>query len=251
MKGSEFPGTPLLFGLSKFKKHNILVGEDDCQQRFAEQMLDGVAEPKETVRDEDILGKDEGCLYRVVYGRDIELSPQVRKQVGIYSLDSIERGSAGANALIRQACVVLEIEKPDAKWVQGFADQLCREPIYDIRAALWHAVWLIAEGTPEEFKSWPEPWSIGRNWLPSNVDPQYRLNSLYRDLVGLVFALENDQAAAQKFHIKPSKFAILKSVAQSLDHKRIGSSIRELSRWRQQKYNPLVCALKISAIWEA
>lgn len=249
VRNSLFPTTPLLLSKTR-KRNNILVGDDPAQERFAEQLLGVQCKFVPTVQDDDLLGQNRPVLLRVEYARSIELSTQVRSQTDIWSLDPIEKGSAGANAIVRHACKLLGIEKPNLTLIQRIADLLCEEPISDIKAAVWHAAWLLTGPMPDEFKPWSQPWN-SQNWLPINVDPQYRLNSLYRDFVGVVFARQNppDWNAAQKFFIKPTKFNILKNEASTLDLNKVRASIKELSRWRLQKYNPLICALKITAIW--
>ena len=249
VRDTIWPTTPLLLAQKTVFRFNILVGDDPAQVRFAELVLGLPCVFKEIVHDEDILGKENSLLYRIETPRNLELSPNTKALTGIWSLDPIERGSAGANALVRFASSLLGIPA-DKVLTQRIADKLLDEEksIEDVRAALWGAAWLLTGPRPEETERWPDPWSEPKKWLPKGVDPGYRLNSLYRFLVGFVFAKEDDQDAARKFGMSIARFKALQRL--NLDLIKVDRSIRELSRWRTQKYNPLVCALKITNIWE-
>lgn len=246
VRATTWPTTPLLLGQKTFHPYNILVGDDPCQVRFAEQVLGVPCRFLEVIHDEDILGKEEKLLYRVDSPRGLELSPNTKALAGIWSLDEIESGSAGANAIVRFAASLLDVPA-DRVLIQRVSDELLKKEIEDVRAAIWDAVWLLTGPRPEEDVRWPNPWEDSKGWIPKGVDPGYRLNSLYRFLVGYVFAKEDDQDAARKFGMSISKFKALQRF--SLDLNKVDQSIRELSRWRTQKYNPLVCALRITTIW--
>lgn len=241
-----WPTTPLLLSQKTFRRYNILVGDDPAQVRFAEQILGVSCRFVEVLHDEDILGKEEPLLYRVDSPRGMELSPNTKSLAGIWSLDEIEKGSAGANAIVKYAASLLEMPA-DKTLVQLVADGLLKEKIKDIRVAIWDAVWLLAGPRPAIQERWPDPWAKSTAWLPAGVDPSWRLNSLYRFLGGYVFAKEDDQDAARKFGVSVSKFKALQRL--TLDLNKVDESIKELSRWRTQKYDPLVCALKISYLW--
>lgn len=247
MKETPFPATPVLLGQKTFKTHNILIGYDPIQEQFASQFFGIPVQFKETLTDEDILGHQEALLYRVEHPWHVEISPQVRAGCGIFSISPLTKGSSGVYAVVRHACAILNIKK-DQAGITAIADELVKEPILDVMAAVWYAVWLLTGPMPDPYKPWPEPWAT-KDWFAINVDPQFRLNTLYRDCVAIVYARGEDEEAAHKFGIRPTKFKVLKDVGRSLDLGRLRSSIVELSKWRQQKYDPLLCALKITTIW--
>jgi hypothetical protein len=243
---TTYPTTPLLLAQKTFLRFNVLVGDDPAQVRFAEQILGIPCHHVDQLRDEDILGKEGLLLYRVDAPRNLELSPNTKALVGVWSLEPIEKGSAGAYALVRYAATLLDI--PINKvLVQRTADELLTKDVEDVRATIWQAVWLLTGPCPPESSRWPDPWSDPKKWMPVGVDPGYRLNALYRFLVSYVFAVENDQDAARKFGVSVSRFKAMQRI--NLDLNRVDRSIRELSRWRIQKYSPLVCALKVTHIW--
>jgi hypothetical protein len=246
VRNTVWPTTPLLLGQKTFHRFNLLVGEDPTQVRFAEQVLGVPCQKVEQLHDEDILGKEGSLLFQVEAARCIELSPNTKAMVGIWSLEPIEKGSAGANALVRYGATLLELPA-NKVLIQRIADLLLEEDIGDIRIAIWHAVWLLTGPCPPEFERWPDPWVEPYKWLPTGADPSYRLNSLYRSLVGYVFAKEDDQDAARKFGMSISRFKAMQRL--NLDLNKVDRSIRELSRWRAQKSSPLVCALKVTHIW--
>ncbi len=241
----EFPPTPVLLSKAKLHHSNILVGDDPIQVRFAEQITGVSCQHTEQVRDEDVL-QDQSTLYQVLTSKAILISPQLRLRVGIWSLSPITKGSAAATAVVKAAADMLNV-KLDREKTQRASDILTEEPIGDIRAALWYAVWIVADEIPEEPGFWPDPWS-GKNWIPKSVDPQYRLNALYRELVGYVWVHDKDEQAARRFGVSPAKVKRLKSMSLNMD--RVYSSLIELSKWRQHKDDPYLCALKISMIWK-
>jgi hypothetical protein len=245
---TEFPQVPLLISKKSRSKNNILVGFDRAQIRFAEQLLDLVCQDREIVKDDDLLGKDENLLLRVTSSNCIDLSPDVKKKTGIWSIQPLESGSAGMNALVRVASEILGEEKPVKEKLEAVSREVCRESeIVDIRGALWEAVWQLTGDVPlKSAPLWPAPWE-SNHWIPAEVEPSYRLNVLYRDLVGYVFAHENDFPAARKFGISQTRFNRLRQI--SLDLGRVDQSIRCLSKWRVRKSSAFVCALQISKIW--
>ena len=247
VRATVYPTTPMLLLQKTYLRFNVLVGDDPAQVRFAEQLLGIKAQHVDVLRDEDILGKEGSHLFHIDTPRQSELSPNTKALVGFWSLETIEKGSAGASALVKYAATLLD-SPVDKKTLQLVADELVKDDLGDIRAAIWRAAWMLSGPPPLDFARWPDPWQKPSEFLPKGVDPGLRLNALYRSLVAFVFAKENDQDAARKFGISIAKFKMLQS--QNIDLNKVYSSIRELSKWRTQKYNPLVCALKIRYIWE-
>jgi hypothetical protein len=253
VRGTEWPTTPLLLEKTP-KKHNILIGEDAMQVRFAEQFLSAhynakiTCELMEILPDDAILGHEEPCLYRVDRPSQIELSPSVRARVGIWSLDLIEKGSAGVNAIVREACRIMKLSKPPRQALDYVAAEVAKN-LYDIKAGIWHAAWLLSGPIPER-KTWPNPWENYITWLPVGEDPQYRLNTLYWTLVEYVFAAENDDKGFRKTgrSFRPREFKYLSSLV--LPKVRVFDSLAVLSAWRAHRSDPYVVALKLTKIWE-
>src|SRR5208337_1031463 len=253
IRATEYPTTPLLLEKTP-KKHNVLIGEDAMQTRFAEQFLSAhhhikvTCEPVETLNDSHILGQEEPKLYRVDRSSQIDLSPNIRSQVGVWSLDIIEKGSAGANAIVRKAYQLMNMPKPPRHTIDYVAAEVAKS-LYDIKAGILQAAWLLTGPTPER-KQWPNPWENYITWLPQDEDPTYRLNTLYWTLVEYVFAAENDDKGFRKTGrtLRPSEFKYLSSLV--LPKSRVFESISALSAWREHKADPYVCALKIAKIWE-
>jgi hypothetical protein len=236
------------------KKHNVLVGDDAMQVRFAEQYLCAHHHVKipcqsvDALNDGHVLGREEPCLYRVDRISQIDLSPNVRPQIGIWSLDLVEKGSAGANAIVREACRLMDVPKPPRQALDWVAAEAVKN-LNDIKAAIWHAAWLLHGPIPER-KAWPKPWDNYLTWLPQNEDPGYRLNTLYWELVEYVFAAEGDEAGFRKTgrSFFPRQFKHLSSLV--LPKVRVFDSVSVLSAWREQHTDPYVCALRIAKIWE-
>ncbi len=250
---TEFPTTPLLLEKTP-KKHNVLIGDDPMQVRFTEQFLSGYYQQKvvcqlvDTLTDDHVLGQDSPQLYRVDRINQIDLSPNIRIKTGVFSLDIIEKGSAGANAIVREASRLMGITKPPRATVDYVAAEITKD-LYDIKSAIWYAAWLLTGTTPEKIV-WPQPWENYITWMPKDVDPAYRLNTLYWKLVEYVFAAENDERGFKKTGrpFNPREFKALSSKVLPKD--RVSSSLRTLSSWRERRGDPYVCALKITKIWE-
>ena len=66
----------------------------------------------ESLNDDHVLGQEAPQLWRVARSGQVDLSPNVRARVGIWSLDIIEKGSAGANAMVREACRLMGMSRP-------------------------------------------------------------------------------------------------------------------------------------------
>lgn len=258
---TEYPTVPLLLERTP-KKHNILIGNDSVQIRFAEQYISMVHkmqvhhEPVSVVNDEMLLGKDEPKLYLVERSSLIDISPKEKAKTGIWSLDLIERGSAGINAIVRYAAKLLEIEKPDKDIVAKVGYELVKESdpgrkylLTDIRAAVWQAVWLLT-GPPERALSWVAPWENWMMWMPRGGDPRYRLNALYRELVMWVFAVTGDEKGFRKTGGSWDGKRFQRLARLQLPKDKVYATLTELSAWRNQKYDPYVCVIRISKIWE-
>lgn len=247
VRESEFPQTPFLLSQKSIPKTNILVGYDPAQVRFVEQLLNRTAEHKDKVGDEDVIGKD--SLLLVDSSRNLDLSPQVKEKVGIWSLDPLHNGPAGVNALLRFSAQLLGLDKPDKTQVQLAADLLTKEDVGDVRAAIWKSVWILAGKELEPIKFWKDPWETPTGWLPSDTDPAYRLNTLYWHLFGFTFTIRDEEQAIRKSGAPLTPARIKKLKALKLDFHKVEATYRELSQWRIQKYDPYVCALKIRNIW--
>jgi hypothetical protein len=243
---TDFPQVPLLLGRKTRAKNNILVGTDKAQIRFAEQLLGLECQLRDGIKDDDLLGKDESLLLRVTTSNCIDLSPDVKKKTGIWSINPLNGGSAGMNALVRAAAEILG-QPVDKEKVEIVSTLICKDyDVTDVRGALWDSVWELSGEAPTKGSKWPQPWET-QDWIPQDIDVTYRLNVLYRDLVGYVFAREDDLPAAKKFGINPSRFNRLRQM--SLDLEKVEQSIKCLSKWRTRKSSSLISALVISKIW--
>ena len=260
--GTEYPTVPLLLERIP-KKNNILIGNDPAQLRFAEQYLSmhhGVPIKHEEVThvgDEMLLGTHEPKLYVVDVPNQIDISPKERTKTGIYSLDLIERGSAGMNAIIRYAAKLLNLPKPDKETMRRLGYQLIKDSdpssrkylLTDIRAAVWYAVWLL-KGPVEGAPRWISPWENWMTWMPRGGDPYFRLNSLYRELVMWVFAVSGDDHGFRKTGGSWDAKKWEKLTQLQLPKDKVYATLAELSAWRTQGYDPFVCVIRVSKIWE-
>jgi len=252
---SEFSPVPALLSQKTFKKYNILIGDDEPQQRFAEQVLGLSCVFMDAIADEDLQVDDTNKLFRVETSRLVVLSPQVKEATAFWSLDPLTKGSAGANAIVRYAATLLGMEKPDKDLVERTADLLADSGgIEDTRVALWTAVWLLTGPAPlESSKRWPQPWESYQLWFSiPGVSPEHRLHSLYWDLTAYTFLRRDDEAVLKKAGLKsisPVRLKILKKL--NLDHSKVHDTIELLDLWRSKQSDPYVCAFRISNLWKS
>lgn len=260
---TEYPTIPLLLERTP-RRHNILVGNDPAQIRFAEQFLSKAHgttvrhEPVPAVNDDMLLGRDEPKLYLVERSGLIDVSPKEKAKTGIWSLDLIERGSAGMNAIVRYAATkLLGREKPPKETLAKVGYDLIRESdpggrrylLGDVRAAVWHAAWLLT-GPAEGRVSWIAPWENWVMWMPRGGDPRYRLNALYRELVMWVFASTGDERGFRRTGGSWDSKRFQRLSQLRLPKGKVYDTLAELSAWRAHGYDPFVCAIRVSKIWE-
>lgn len=245
---SEFPPITLLLSRKNHKAFNILVGDDPFQVRFAERVFNLPCLTVETITDSDILtGKP--CLLRVTTGRVVDLSDGVKEKVSIWSIGPMKRGSAGASAIVRYAADLMGKEL-DRTVIQKIADAITQEGIEDIPIAIWNAVGILSGPTPGEYVRWLEPWESHRSWLRPEVDPGYRLHTLFKSLSAYAFIVNGEENSLKiaGIFISPSKIKYLKNL--KLDLSKVYNTLRELSSWKIYRQDPYICAIRISAIWQ-
>jgi hypothetical protein len=261
----EYPTTPLLLDRTP-KKHNVLIGNDSTQIRFAEQYLSmahgilppGIKHEAVPVVNDEMLEAAEPKLYLVERSNLIDVSPQEKAKIGIWSLDLIERDSKGINAIVRYAAKLLGKEKLPKDVVARVGLELVKESdhgkrylLTDIRAAVWQAVWLLT-GPDTKQPSWLRPWENWQMWMPRGGDPRYRLNALYRELVMWVFAQSGDDKGFRKTGGGWDAKRFSKLAQLQLPKDKVYDTLLELSAWRKSgnEIDPFVCVIRISKIWE-
>jgi hypothetical protein len=252
-KVSEFNPVPALLSQKTFKNYNILIGEDEPQQRFAEQVLGLPCVFMDGVCDEDFLVDDLPKLFRVESSRVVVLSPQIKEATAFWSLSPMEKGSAAANAIVRYAATLLGMDKPDKDLVERLADTLATDgAMDDTRVSLWAAVWLLTGPEPPVVsKRWPQPWESPQLWFAvPGVSPEYRLNSLYKDLTAYTFLRDDEELVLKKagIRVSPVKLKVLKKL--NLDYSKVHDTIELLDLWRGKQTDPYVCAFRISTLWK-
>jgi hypothetical protein len=199
---------PAVFIVNKkvVPSNNIVIGSDPAQIRFLYQQLDILEEDVQQVdrvTDDMLLGK-EGQLFRVFAAHRIDLSPEMRNKTGFWSAEPIVKGSAAINCIVKLATTLLP--QPEKKLnrdlLNRIGDELTRKPVEDVRALIWRAVWLL-EFPPEPFKHWQDPWEVSKAWLDGTMDPNKRLNALYKRLVGYSIYITKGEDAVKKLGFKP------------------------------------------------
>lgn len=248
--GASQEFAPTLFILQKktIPRNNIVVGEDSAQIRFLEQQLDLKAEPVDRITDDMLVGR-EGVLYRIYAAHRIDLSPEMRNKTGFWSAEPVVKGSAAINALVKFAATLLPYpeKKLTREIVNAVGDQITRGRVYDIRGAIWEAVWLLS-GEIQMPKRWRDPWESPTLWLDDSMNLNQRLHTLYKRLVGYSVFLCKGSEAAKKLGAKPHELQRFKDM--TLDPTKVYQTISLLSRWKQGRIAPYVCALQIAVVWQ-
>jgi hypothetical protein len=242
----KYPPTTLAFSRKTLPKNNILIGDDPAQLRFMEQQLNKEITYVDEVTDEMLLGY-EGLLVWVSAEHHIDISPDVKRHTGIWDAGPILKGSAGAHAIVRHAALILKItEKLSRETMDFVATEITKHGLEDVRGALWLAVWaLTGDTTPEP--TWLEPWQDPIRWLSPGTDPAHRLMSLYRTLVGWGFLVTGEPRGLKQLRITPAHQAYLQTL--KLDRDRVYESIKVISIWKIQRFDPHICTLRIASIW--
>jgi hypothetical protein len=228
-------------------KNQIVVGSDRAQIRFLEQLVNKKAQMVDRVTDDMLLGH-EGLIFHVTMKHQVDLSPELRARTGIWAAEPITKGSAAINTLVKFAATFVPGGDKDLKRevLDRVGDELTKKKIIDLRATIWKAVWLLTGEVPRT-ERWKDPWEHTTDWLTHDMNVDMRLHSLYNKLVGYANQSIFGDEATEKLGIKPSQRAHLKQLV--LDPTKVYKSIALLSRWRQGRMQPYICALQISSIW--
>jgi hypothetical protein len=244
---SDLPPAVQILVRATVSPKNILVGNDPAQIRFMGQFLDKTVERVPRVTDEVVLDRGE-CLLHVPSRAAIVLSPEMEKKSRIWSANPIEPGSVAIHAIVQHAAWLKNIPEKELtrERVNEVSKALTKEPVQDVRGTLWRAV-LYLSGGLREWVKWDEPWQRPYAWIGKPEEIAYRLNSLYKTMIGFAYIFSNDIEAARHFRISPSRQRVLKEL--SLDVDKVSRTICELSRWRTYNSDPFISALKISCIW--
>jgi hypothetical protein len=244
----DFAPTPFILGKRNIPRNNVVAGDDPAQIRFLEQQLDVKTQQVDRVTDDMLVG-EEGVLFSVYASHRIDLSSEIRNKTGFWSAEPIVKRSAAINAIVRFAATLLPYaeKKLTREIVHAVGDRLTKNRIDDVRGAVWEAVWILS-GEIETPKRWPEPWEAPVNWLDSSMNVDQRLYTLYKRLIGYTLFFCKGEDAARKFGAKPHEIQKYKSL--TLDPTKAHKTISLLSRWKQGRLPPYVCAFQIAAVWQ-
>lgn len=228
--------------------NNIVIGDDAAQIRFLEQQLGVPAEEVDRVTDDMLLGK-EGVLYRVFASHRIDLSPEMRNKTGFWAAEPIVKGSAAIHALVKFAATLLPYpeKKLTRETVNLVGDLLTTAKVYDVRGTLWEAVWILAGELPVK-KPYPDPWEAPVKWLDASMNVTQRLHTLCKRLSGYAAYITKGTEAARALGVKPGELQRFKDL--HLDPTKVYRTLVLLSRWKQGRMLPYVCAMQIAAVWQ-
>jgi hypothetical protein len=244
---SELPPVPhILLKKTPFKNH-IMVGGELGQIRFLAQHFNAKAETVERVTD-DMLAGFEGKIFVVSAKYKVDLSPELRSRTGMWSAEPIVKGSAAVNAIVRHAATLLPGREKTLKRdvIDRVGDLITKGRTDDMRGLIWNAVWLLS-GDLAPTQMWKDPWESPTDWMDNDMNPDVRLHSLYKKLVGYAHVTGFGEDAATKFGIKPSQQQHFRNLNLNLGL--VSQSIVTLSRWRQGRMPSYICAVQIASIW--
>lgn len=108
--------------------------------------------------------------------------------------------------------------------------------------------WVILSGRYEEIPWVKDPWENPNNWL-GQMNIGLRLNWLHTNVVGYVYAKDDNKQGLEKLGISFKKANHLKGL--NLSNNKMFRTLLELSKWRSNRQNELQTALLITNIWES
>lgn len=182
----------------------------------------------------------------------LALAADTRAKVGVWSAAPLKPRTAAIRTLVRQAIALVEAKDLAPERIDVIGDTILQALGDEAlpQALIWEAAWHLTDGAPGQAPAlWTHPWEHPVAWARCDAPLGVRLHSLYKDLCGYVFALDNDWKCAVALGISPSKFAWLKTLR--LDLVRVEQAILVLSRWRTQPEpdRELPVALQISRVF--
>jgi hypothetical protein len=235
---------PLFISRRSTPANNIFVGDTRAHVQHAERVLGVRAENLPRVTDDDLLGH-RGRLLWVSNPSRIDLSPNVRKQTGVWAADPIIKGSAAATAIVKLAASYTGKNNVPRELIQRVADGITRTEITDVRVALWQAADML-DCPPPNLKEWLMPWE-SPHWLLPGQPLEHRLNNLYEYLVGWAYVFMEDKEGAKRYNVSPARAQFFSNL--KLDVSKVERTITVLSGWRGFGSSAAVCALKVTLIW--
>ena len=256
---SEFPAVPLVLDRKAAVKVHLVVGPQRAQVNFLGEVI-GLGHD---VQFRDVTSIDDSQVLEALQTKDlvvfhlpgqgrIDIAQDTRNKIGIWSAQPIRRRTAGVRVLVRQAAGFLGMKGLDPERLDVVGDAITDTPGENAtpEALIWEAAWHLTDLTSGEpgaawIHPWADPWAWGRGSFPMSM----RLQVLYKDLAGYVFAKDDDWKCAQTLGITPSRFAWLKSL--HLSPKKVEAAFILLSAWRtwsDPKEAPRV-ALQIGAVF--
>lgn len=241
--------TAAFFALQKnTPQNNVIVGDDPAQIRFMEQQLGIPSEVVDRVTDDMLVGQA-GRLYRVYATHRIDLSPEMRNKTGFWEARAIVKGSSEIAALVKHAATLIAFpeKKLTRELINLVADKLTKGRIYDVRGTIWEAVWLLS-GDVLPPQRWRDPWDAPTLWLDAAMNVNQRLHVLYHRMVAYAWIVTRGKEEAKKLGAKPSDVQWLHE--KKLDINRVYRTIYLLSRWKQGRMLPYVCAMQIAVVWQ-
>lgn len=241
---------------SELGVYHIVLGPLEEQARYLQELVEQqhgtcALEEAHKIHDKELVGAEPTVWFLGETGK-FDLGADAPVQ--FWRADPFEKRGAGINAVVRVAGTLLNQTRLSRDVIDYVGDKILDEHDQNmIDVLLWDAVWALtdkeleqkAQSKSKRHHPWEKPWE----WCKSEQDLNRRLNTLYRDMVGYVYALENDWTSAKRFGLSPSRFAWLKTLR--INPTKVDAALVELSKFRGvgAGQDPYAVALKIGSIF--
>jgi len=239
---SDYPAAPLILERKSPGHIHVAVG---TLQGHIDFLADIVGEGKrvrlirhESLQDAPVLEALQGAeptIFVVPRSQGLSLASDVRARVGVWVAQSLKRRTAGLRVLVRHGAVLTGCPPMAPERVDFLGDAILDALGEDAlpSAVIWEAAGRALDPTAGNAPAqWKHPWEHPWEWTRGDFPLPMRLQVLYKDLVGYVFALDNDWKCAQGLGITPARFAWLKTLR--LNTHKVEEATKILSAWRTQ-----------------
>ena len=235
---TDFPAIPLALEKSTLGIGHVVIGHLQYHIEFLETVVGGDVEVANKDRVDDLsvttrLSTDRPFIWVIPSETSYDLARDTRAKVQTWEAKPVQKRSSSIRALVRYAASTNGLGELDKERLNSVCDRVvdtCGEDGMP-EAMIWATIGLLYEAFDplQDAKNWKHPWETPWGW-GKKVPLPLRLNVLYRDLAGWVFAKDDNKKGAERLGVTPSKFRWLQTL--QLDAGRVERALLVLSSWR-------------------
>lgn len=239
---SDFPAVPLILERKSPGHVHVVLGGLQGHINFLAEAIAGEAPVRfvslESLHDAPVIEALQGTeptIFVLARPQGLSLASDIRAKVGVWVAQPLKRRTAGLRVLVRYGVALAGVKPLEAERVDFLGDATLDALGDDAlpSSVIWEAAYRSLDPTSGAAPAtWIHPWEDPWAWTRGDFPLPMRLQVLYKDLVGYVFALDNDWKCAQGLGITPARFAWLKTLR--LNTRKVDAAIRVISPWRTQ-----------------